>query len=220
MNVHIAVFARAPVAGEVKTRLIPQLGAEGAAALQHAMIRRSLATALAAKLGLVSLWCTPDCRHPAFLACARDFDVPLHPQRGDDLGARMSNAFTQLCAQHATLLVGTDCPALTADELRTAAGALAEGNGAVFVPAQDGGYVLIGLRHPVASLFDGIAWGSSTVMAETRERLRRAGLPYRELAPCWDVDRPEDFDRVRASGLMSDIGSAALDIPQVPAEKA
>ncbi len=206
VRVDIAVFARAPAAGHAKTRLSARLGAEGAAELQHALIRRSLATALAANLGPVSLWCAPDCGHPAFVACSKQFAVPLCPQQGVDLGARMLDAFTRLCRERAALLIGTDCPALTVDVLRAAADAL-EDNDVVVVPAEDGGYVLIGLRHPVASLFSGILWGHDTVMATTRERMRRAGLRCREFAPSWDVDRPEDFDRLCASGLMGNTGS-------------
>jgi rSAM/selenodomain-associated transferase 1 len=203
VTVDIAVFARAPVPGEAKTRLIPKLGATGAAELQLALMRRSVTTALAASLGRVSLWCAPDCRHPSFVACAKDLGVALHPQRGADLGERMFNAFAQLCRQRNAMIIGTDCPALTAETLRIAAGALIEGNDAVVVPAEDGGYVLIGLRRAVASLFHGIPWGRDTVMTETLERLSRAKLRYRELAPSWDVDRPEDFERLSASGLMA-----------------
>lgn len=204
MEVGIAIFARAPVAGQAKTRLIPKLGAKGAAELQRALTRRTLRTALAANLGPVSLWCTPDCEHPAFVACSKQLGVTLFPQHGADLGARMFHTFVQLCRQRAALVIGTDCPALTAEVLRAAAKVLLDGNDAVMIPAEDGGYVLIGLRHPVDSLFHGIAWGRDTVMAETRERLRRAGLRYQELAPSWDVDRPEDLDRLRASGVMAE----------------
>ncbi|HEV8553717.1 MAG TPA: TIGR04282 family arsenosugar biosynthesis glycosyltransferase [Casimicrobiaceae bacterium] len=175
-----------------------------AAALQGALIHRTLRTALAANPGSVSLWCAPDCEHPAFVGCSEQFGVPLYPQRGPDLGARMFHAFTRLCRQREVLVIGTDCPALTAAELRTAALALLEGNEAVFVPAEDGGYVLVGLRHPLASLFHGIPWGSDRVMDQTRERLRSAGLRWQELTPSWDVDRPEDIDRLRASGLIAE----------------
>jgi len=204
MTVDIAIFARAPVAGEAKTRLIPRLGAEGAAALQHALIHRALATAVAAELGSVSLWCSPDCEHPAFVSFSKRFGVPLYPQRGADLGARMFHAFSRLCLQREALLIGTDCPALTVAELRTAARALQEGDDAVIVPAEDGGYVLVGLRHPVASLFYGIPWGSDGVMDHTRVRLRSADLRWHELPSSWDVDRPEDLDRLRSSGLMAE----------------
>ena len=203
MPVDIAIFARAPVAGEAKTRLIPRLGVEGAAALQHALIHRAVQTAVAAKLGAVSLWCAPDCEHPVLVGCSERFGISLYPQRGTDLGARMFHALVRLCRRGDALLIGSDCPALTVAELRAAAEALQEGNDAVFVPAEDGGYVLVGLRHPVASLFDGIPWGSDGVMEHTRQRLCSAGFRWQELEPLWDVDRPEDIDRLRASGLMA-----------------
>jgi uncharacterized protein len=203
MPTDIAIFARAPVAGETKTRLIPRLGAEGAAALQWALIHRVLETALAAKVGSVSLWCSPGCGHPAFIDLSKHFGIPLYPQHGVDLGARMFHAFSWLCRQRDALVIGTDCPALTVAELRSAAQAL-ESNDAVFVPAEDGGYVLVGLRHAIASLFYGIPWGTDRVMDHTRARLRSAGLHWHELQPSWDVDRPEDLDRLRASGLMAE----------------
>jgi rSAM/selenodomain-associated transferase 1 len=208
LKVEIAVFARAPVAGHAKTRLIPRLGADGAAAFQHALIHQALRTALAANLGPVSLWCAPDCAHPAFNDCVERFRVALYPQQGADLGARMFDAFSQLCSRGGALVIGTDCPALSVGELRAAADALREDNEAVFVPAEDGGYVLVGLRQAVGSLFVDIPWGVDRVMDQTRNRLRSAGLRWRELAPSWDVDRPEDFDRLRASGLLTELGDA------------
>lgn len=204
MPVDIAIFARAPVAGAAKTRLIPRLGAEAAAALQHALIHRALRTAVAANVGSVSLWCAPNCEHPALVGCSKQFGVSLYPQHGSDLGVRMFDAFTRLCRQGDAIVIGTDCPALTAAELRTAAEALREGNDAVFVPAEDGGYVLVGLRHAIASLFCGIPWGTNGVMDHTRTRLRDAGLRWHELPASWDVDRPADIDRLRASGLMAE----------------
>ncbi len=204
MTADIAIFARAPVAGQAKTRLLPRLGAEGAAALQHALTERALQTAVDAKLGRVGLWCTLDCEHPAFMRLSKQFGVPLYPQRGADLGARMFHAFSRLCREREALIIGTDCPALSADDLRLAAAALREGNDAVFVPAEDGGYVLVGLRHAIASLFHGIPWGTDRVMDHTRVRLRSAGVRWRELAHLWDIDRPEDLDRLRASGLMAE----------------
>jgi rSAM/selenodomain-associated transferase 1 len=204
MQIDVAIFARAPVAGRVKTRLIPRLGAEGAAALQHAFIRRTLRTALAANLGSVSLWCAPNCEHPAFIDYSDEFRVPLYPQYGADLGARMFQAFTRLCRRGGAVVIGTDCPALTVSELWSAASALREGNDAVFVPAEDGGYVLVGLRRPIASLFHDVPWGSGLVMDRTRSLLRSTGVRWQELAPLWDVDRPEDIDRLHASGLMTE----------------
>jgi rSAM/selenodomain-associated transferase 1 len=195
----IAVFSKAPIAGQTKTRLIPMLGAEGAARLQRALLRRALATAFGAGLGPVSLWCAPDCTHAEFRYCREEFGVQLLPQWGADLGMRMFRAVTELCVRRHLLLIGTDCPALTSGELRTAAKALTEGNDAVLIPAEDGGYVLIGLRRPVIEPFADIPWGSENVLSITRERLRRAGLTWQELPSSWDVDRPEDLERLLAS---------------------
>ncbi len=199
----IAVFARAPAPGQAKTRLIPRLGPDGAARLQTVMIQRAVRTAVSAGVGPVSLWCAPDCDHPAFDLCRDQFGVELVAQQGNDLGARMLDAFARLCGSGSTIVVGTDCPALTADELRNAATALADGEDAVFVPAEDGGYVLVGLRHPVPTLFTQMRWSGDRVMADTRDRLRQARLRWRELPTSWDVDRPIDFDRLLRSGLMA-----------------
>jgi len=202
--VSIAVFAKAPIPGLAKTRLIPPLGVQGAADLQRALLRRTVEAAVAARLGPVSLWCMPSRDHPVFSMHRDESGLSLHEQTGEDLGARMLDAFAVLCAEGPTLLVGTDCPALTVAALRSAATALRAGMDAVFLPAEDGGYVLVGLRKPAPLLFEGIPWGMETVMAETRERLSRLGWRWAEPEVLWDVDRPEDLDRLRDSGLMDD----------------
>jgi uncharacterized protein len=193
----IAVFAKAPVAGYAKTRLAPLLGAEGAAALQAELIERTVATGLAAGLGPVSLWCAPGREHPLFARLAAAHGLALFDQQGPDLGARMAAAFEALTPPP-LLLIGTDCPALTPEHLRDCAAALAKGDDAVFLPAEDGGYVLVGLKEPRPALFAGIAWGTVTVMAETRRRLRAAGLSWSEPAVLWDLDEPRDYDRYLA----------------------
>jgi glycosyltransferase A (GT-A) superfamily protein (DUF2064 family) len=95
------------------------------------------------------------------------------------------------------MVIGTDCPALTADHLRGAASALAD-HDVVLVPAEDGGYVLIGMRAPQPGLFSDMVWGTETVLAETRARIARLGLTSCELETLWDVDRPEDLARLSA----------------------
>jgi rSAM/selenodomain-associated transferase 1 len=199
----VAVFAKAPIAGEVKTRLVPLLSAEGAARLHAALVRRALATALRARLGPVELWCAPDERHPFFSQCRVDFGVTLHRQRGADLGERMANAFANShAAREALLLIGSDCPALSPARLRAAARAL-EGRDAVLTPAEDGGYVLVALARP-AAIFKEIEWGGPAVMAQTRERLERARLRWKEMPKLWDVDRPEDYVRLQGTQLGSE----------------
>jgi len=198
----VAVFAKAPVAGRVKTRLAPLLGNEGAAALHAQLVRGSLATALDSGLGPVELWCSPDAAHPFFESCAARYGVSLHAQSGADLGARMSHAFEASHARgEALVLIGSDCPALASRTLRAAAAALAS-NDAVFVPAEDGGYVLVGLAKPAPRIFEGIGWGSGAVMMQTRARLAVERVRWEELDTHWDLDRPEDYARARAQGLV------------------
>lgn len=196
--VNIAVFAKAPESGHAKTRLIPALGAQGSARLQRWLTRRALSTAVHAGVGGVTLWCTPDPRHRFFRALHERAKVECHAQRGNDLGRRMLHAFDAHCTAGPLLLIGTDCPALTPDDLRTAASALREGSDAVVIPAEDGGYVLIGLRRPIPSLFEGIAWGRESVMERTRARLRAAGATWSEPRLLWDVDRPADLSRLQS----------------------
>lgn len=192
------VFAKAPAPGRVKTRLIPALGETLAAALHRQLTERTLATALAAGLGEVELWCAPATNDAFFACCAKQHGVGLRAQGEGDLGVRMARALE--CALddgQSALLIGSDCPALTPEYLREAALALGEGNDAVIGPAEDGGYVLIGLAHgPAAPLFEDIAWGSATVMQQTRTRLAQLNWRWRELATLWDVDRPEDLLRL------------------------
>ena len=199
----VVIFARAPRPGAVKTRLIPLLGAEGAAALHARLVKRTLETARAASLRPIELHGTPDVNDPFFRSCAGHFAVALAAQAGGDLGARMLAAFASVLATHSrALLLGSDCPALAASHLRQADRALREGSDAVFVPCEDGGYALIGLQRPEARLFDGIAWGGENVMADTRTRLTGLGWRWRELETLWDVDRPEDYARLVTSRLL------------------
>jgi rSAM/selenodomain-associated transferase 1 len=192
----VAILAKAPIAGLAKTRLIPALGREGAALLQARLIARALATACAAAIGPVSLWATPEESH--FRELAQRFPVKLARQPGGDLGARMLAALDGACP---AIVIGTDCPVLGAKHLRGSADALREGADAAIIPAEDGGYVLIGLRQPRPNLFADMQWGTATVMAETRRRAAELGLAMRELAPLWDVDVPEDLERLREAGL-------------------
>ena len=199
-NVDIAVFARAPVAGQAKTRLIPRLGAAGAARLQRQLIERSLARARDVRGARVTLWTTVDDADTRALAAAAGATIRL--QRGDDLGARMSNAFAEtLDGSRPMLLIGTDCPAQTAADLEAAAAAVQEAD-AVIQPAEDGGYVLIGMKRFHPALFEQVAWGSSAVLATTRARAADHRLRLAELPLCWDLDRGEDLDRALALGLV------------------
>jgi rSAM/selenodomain-associated transferase 1 len=199
----VVVFAKAPRPGMVKTRLADLLGVEGAAGLHARLVKHTLETARAAGFRRIELHGAPDCDDPFFRFCAGHYAVTLASQAPGNLGARMLAAFESTLAAHArVLLVGSDCPALTARHLRQAERALRDGADAVLAPCEDGGYALIGLRRADARLFEGVAWGSSSVAADTRKRLAELGWHWRELETLWDVDRPEDYSRLLSSGLL------------------
>jgi rSAM/selenodomain-associated transferase 1 len=195
----IAIFARAPIPGQCKTRLIPNLGADGAALLQEWMIHRALETARTAGTGPLQLWCSPDTSHPALWQLAERYRATLHEQHGNDLGERMHSTF--LLAQGPLLLMGTDCPSITSDDLRDCAAGLSQAD-AVFLPAEDGGYGLVGLNVPMPELFSGMQWSTPDVMSETRARMRTKNLAWYEIRTIWDVDEPEDYARLLASGIL------------------
>jgi len=202
-GVAIAILAKAPLPGLAKTRLAPVLGADGAANLQARFIAHTVTTAQSAAIGPVTLWAAPDCHHPVFQTIAAQLGIALAAQPEGDLGARMMAAVE--AARGPAIVVGTDCPALTPENLRAAARALVDGIDVVIIPVDDGGYGLIGMRRAEPALFAGMTWSTSSVMAETRRRLSRLGLSWREPARLWDVDRPADLDRLagaRLAGLM------------------
>jgi hypothetical protein len=200
----VIVMARAPHPGAAKTRLISLLGAEGAAALQARLVKHALETARAASFGRLELHGDPGIDDAFFRHCASRYDAVLKPQCGGDLGARMEAALREgLRERPQALLMGADCPALTARHLRHAARALRGEHDAVLAPCEDGGYSLIGVKRVGHGLFEGIAWGGSEVMARTRARLGSLGWRWLELETLWDVDRPEDYTRLAGSGLLA-----------------
>jgi hypothetical protein len=208
----ITVFAKAPVPGLAKTRLAPALGAEGAAALAGRMLSHALAQAAAADVGPVELCAAPDATHPALRAAAAEHGARLTGQGSGDLGLRMHRAFVRSLMRHGrALLIGTDAPSLDAAVLRQAARAL-ENHDAVFVPALDGGYALVGQRRADPRWFSDMRWSHPRVMEQTRDRLRAAGVRWAELEPVADIDEPADLVHL-PSGWLD--GLAAANPPGV-----
>lgn len=197
----ILVFAKAPVPGKVKTRLHPRLSSQQCARLQQQFIEHTLRTCLDLNLCTVELWCAEDKQHVFFRDCSQRYPVTLQVQQGRDLGARMLNALEHtLQSAKFALIVGTDCPALASTHLDAAAGILrAESprRHVVFIPADDGGYVLLGATCAPLALNKNIGWGGDKVMAQSRRNLIQANIGFTELDPLWDVDRPEDLDRLK-----------------------
>jgi uncharacterized protein len=193
----ISILAKAPIAGLAKTRLIPALGPHRAARVQARLLERTVVTACAAHAGPVTVWATPGAGHPVFGDLKARLAVRIACQPDGDLGARMLAALEPGPA----LVVGTDCAVLRPDHLRRAADCLRHGADCVIIPAEDGGYVLIGLRQPTPVAFRDMVWSVPTVLTETRRRLAGAGLRIHELAPLWDIDQPADLERARQAGL-------------------
>ena len=143
------------------------------------------------------VWSLTKTGHPLFQSLANQ-GIPVELQQGSDLGERMHNALeAALLHGEFALLIGTDCPALTVDYLDRACRALLDGADVVLGPAEDGGYVLIGLRHCHRELFTDIPWSTDRVLDITRERLATQGCRAVELDTLWDLDRPEDLLRWR-----------------------
>ncbi len=196
----VIVMAKAPQAGFAKTRLIPALGAAGAAALAERLLGQALQQALASGLGPVDLCCAPDAQHPAFIQARSTVADPdttsrlLFSEQGDgDLGTRMQRAFARWLPQPGgVLMMGTDIPALDAHVLQQAGQALQSAD-AVFVPVSDGGYALIGLHYCLTTLFNDMPWSTANVMSLTRQRLQAASWRHVELAPLHDIDEPADL---------------------------
>ena len=192
--VSIAILAQAPVPGFAKARLIPAIGAHAAAVLQERLTGRTVATALAAGIGPVTLCCEPDATHDSFLKMVARMKITLRPQPQGDLAARMLAAVAGSAGP--VLVIGTGCPALTEAHLRSAASALREGNDVVLIPAENGGYVLVGMRKAQPTLFSNIAWVKSTVLADMRTRIVEQRLMLVERPPLWDVDTEIDLARL------------------------
>lgn len=193
----ILVMARAPVAGRAKTRLIPALGAEGAAQLHCYLVERLLEELSGAALAPITVCCTPATDYPFFEHCARRYGVALQPQRGEDLGERLYHALAASLQHHRhAVVIGCDIPQLDREDLLSALLALRQGSDAVLSPTEDGGYALLGLNKVATALFEGVTWGSALVLGQTRQRLRSLSLNWQELRMQWDVDRPEDLARL------------------------
>jgi rSAM/selenodomain-associated transferase 1 len=197
----IIVFAKAPVAGFAKTRLARVIGDEAAAKLASRMLSETVAQAVAAAVGPVEICCAPDTSHAQFTAEKTRHQLTLTSQGEGDLGERMSRAFDRALVTHQrVIIIGTDAPDLQAPALQQAATALVT-HGAVFAPAYDGGYVMVGLSHAMPSLFQGIAWSTSKVMAQTRKKLALLNEHYFELPAFFDVDEASDLRHLPAGWL-------------------
>jgi rSAM/selenodomain-associated transferase 1 len=195
-SVRIVIMAKAPVAGYAKTRLIPALGSEGAAALAHRMLLHTVETAISAQLGPVEICVAPGPEATVWRSVKPEGFAPAlaWTAQGDgDLGEKMARVAQRVTTQgEAVILIGTDCPAITREHLLTAAAALCDSD-AVMIPTADGGYALLALKQFHPTLFSDIAWSTETVAATTRARLNELGWHLTQMPPLRDIDTPEDL---------------------------
>ena len=186
-------FARGPLAGQVKTRMIPTLSATEACELHCALVRWTARCLVESALGPVRMAVTGDVQDPLFHACLASGVDEVSAQRGADLGDRMFHAISEgLQRYQRVLLVGSDCPGLDGSYLEQAVAALDEAP-LVLGPAEDGGYVLIGARRISRELFLGVEWGTGQVYGQTVALLETLGWDWRSLPTRADIDRPEDL---------------------------
>jgi rSAM/selenodomain-associated transferase 1 len=189
----LIIFTRYPEPGRTKTRLMPELGANGAAALHRALVKRTLSTARKASKARDLIL---EIHHTGAMVPMRAWlgsQWEYRPQAAGNLGARMLASLA--AAPGPAVLIGTDCPDLTPEVLVGAFAALQDCD-VVLGPAADGGYYLVGLNSARPEIFKNIPWGSAQVLSSTRERLIEAGLRWHEMATLSDIDRPEDLARV------------------------
>jgi uncharacterized protein len=199
----IGIFAREPIAGKTKTRLIPLLGEVGAAQFHQRCISAAVRTAQQAALGDVVLFVTPALQADSFFYTLATLPT-CHLQTGDDLGARMHNAFVYgLQKSTRMIIIGTDCPALSQGHLHAVDTWLSEHDGVCFIPAEDGGYVLVAMSQLHAAIFVDIDWGTENVMAQTQVAAENAGITIHKMPPLWDIDTPNDYLRLARDALFS-----------------
>lgn len=190
----LAILAKAPIPSQVKTRLVTTLGAEGAARLHERLLRHALEIAAASTSPHhITLWTALDHAHPLFLELAGQHGIELCAQPEGHLGVRMHHALSTMPGPG--LLIGSDCPVLTPGLLRRCRDALDHAD-AVFLPTEDGGYALVGVRRADPRLFAAIDWGTDRVMDQTRGCVERLGWRLACPARVWDVDRESDVRRL------------------------
>jgi rSAM/selenodomain-associated transferase 1 len=195
----VVVFGREPAAGRVKTRLAAGIGGWAAARVYAVTLDYTLAVTLGSGARVVLSLAGPPSG-----AWAREIDVQIELQTKGDLGDRMAAAFRRRFAEGETrvMIVGSDCPWMTAEDLRSAAAALDEMD-VVLGPAVDGGYWLVGQRPPGVDLFTNIPWSSHNTLEKTRRRLAEIDASWIETEELRDIDTREDL-------------AAALDDPSLP----
>ncbi len=196
MNERLIVFTRYPESGRTKTRLIPALGAQGAANLQRQMTEYTLWQVRELQsLRSISVEVRFDGGNLTLMQDWLGYDIVYQPQGSGDLGVRMARSHQTAFGAGIgrVITIGTDCPGLNAQLMMQAFHQLHTAHDLMLGPAVDGGYYLIGLRRFIPELFVGINWGTSEVLQQTVDIAKNLNLSVAYLTPLADVDRPEDL---------------------------
>lgn len=190
----IIVFAKAPIAGQVKTRLCPPLTPDEAASLHGSLVLDILERCQSLKGYDRILAGTPSPHHPFFRAMEARFKIPVWDQQGEDLGARMAGVFKQALGApyRSVVVIGTDIPGINGPLLTAAVKGLQD-HDVVLGPTVDGGYYLIGLRSPVPDLFENMPWSTDQVYARTKQKIQELGFTLKILPTLRDFDTVEDL---------------------------
>jgi len=192
-DTRIVIFAKAPLPGFAKTRLIPVLGESGSAQLAVKMLTHTVRQAIEAQVGPVEVCVSPSLDHPIWSSLSLPSQVIWSEQGEGDLGRRLSRVSKRLLEENQNiLLIGTDCPALDAENLRAAARSLLR-HEVCITPVSDGGYALLGLRLFHESLFERIPWSTGAVFKITEHRIQALGWCYECLEKQHDIDVPDDL---------------------------
>lgn len=199
-TIRTIIFAKAPQPGKVKTRLIPALGAKGAASLAGKLLLNMAQQAVEAEIGPVEVSASPEPTSMEWQAMRSHTQMPSRldwsVQGEGDLGERLNRAVERVIdAGEHVFLIGADCPGLTPSVLREAARCL-RAHDAVMIPATDGGYVLLGLRGAAPTVFRDMPWSTETVAEQTHLRLAALGLTCHTLPALHDIDEPEDLEHL------------------------
>lgn len=200
----LQIFSRDPVPGNTKTRLIPLLGDQGAADLHRKLLSKIIKAANDSIFIDIELWSTSEPADSLLQLDANYNHYNLYKQTGNDLGERMYNAGKQALEKNKFfVIVGSDCPLLSSQILDKAYCSLEQGSDAVLGPTDDGGYYLLGMKNIDNLIFRDIPWGQPNVAEITRERMHKLGWKWLELDCLWDIDTPEDIDKLISSGIFN-----------------
>ncbi len=195
----IIIFSKIPVAGQVKTRLIPSIGKENANKLYIDLFENTMNVAQSSEISDIQLWCAPSSKGSFFERYNEHINISLYDQVGNNLGERMHFAIkTALKGYGSCILIGCDCPGLLSEDIEQAYRYL-KNNNAVIGPANDGGYYLVATNSIDKALFNNIKWSSEHVIERTRRNMKKLGWQWKELRTLIDVDTPSDL------GLLNDI---------------